>query len=117
MGLQFIGGVDESLHPQPRWGRSRVRIPLRRLGGVWRSGQRVLTQSMKIIKSGEWKKKIVCYGCKAVMEIVAGDIQHEQVPQDDESFAEQFFIVCPECSHKIVQRNIPPKVQEQVLLA
>jgi uncharacterized protein with PIN domain len=72
---------------------------------------------MKVIKSGEWKKKIVCRGCNATLEIVADDIEHEQVPQDDESFAEQFFVTCPECSHKIILRNIPPKVQEKVLLA
>lgn len=72
---------------------------------------------MKIIKSGEWKKKVSCRGCSAVMEIVATDVEHEQVQQDDESFAEQFFIVCPECSQKNIQKNIPPMIQSQILLA
>lgn len=70
---------------------------------------------MKIIQTGSWGKKITCKGCKSILEATVDDIQHEQVQQEDESFAVQFFIECPVCSRKNIQRDIPPKISEQVL--
>jgi hypothetical protein len=70
---------------------------------------------MKVITEGIWEKKITCRSCKSVFIAGVSDVEHEQQMQDDESFSNQFFITCPSCSQKLIQRDIPPKIQEKIL--
>lgn len=57
---------------------------------------------------------MTCRGCATVFEFNSTDIEFEQVMQEDESFAFSFFINCPGCSKKIVLRNLPKLIQDEV---
>ena len=49
------------------------------------------------------------------MEAVIEDIMPEQTMLEDESFEYQFFVECPICSHKNIQKNIPSKIADRIL--
>ncbi len=57
---------------------------------------------------------MTCRGCSTVFEFNSTDIEFEQVMQEDESFASSFFVNCPGCTKKIVLRNLPQKIQQEV---
>ena len=69
---------------------------------------------MKIIKEGSWEKKITCRGCKTVMKIIAEDIRYGLYSTEyEQEFEGQFYVDCPVCTKKIVQKDIPESIQEE----
>lgn len=70
---------------------------------------------MKVLTQGRWEKKLTCTGCHSILKIDSSDVQAEQVMQEDESFSPQFFVICCECSKKNIQRDIPPKIGQEIL--
>lgn len=68
---------------------------------------------MKVITKGEWKQRQTCRGCSSVLQVEVGDIQSEQKLQQDESFALSYFVVCPVCETKIIQRTLSEKLKKE----
>lgn len=66
---------------------------------------------MKIIKTGEWKKRITCRGCKSVLEANGEDVRYGLYSTEyEDEFKGQFYIQCPVCDKKQIQKEIPNDV-------
>jgi hypothetical protein len=69
---------------------------------------------MKVIQQGEWKQRQTCRGCSSILQVEIADIESEQKMQQDESFALVYFVVCPICETKIVQRTLSDKLKREI---
>jgi DNA-directed RNA polymerase subunit RPC12/RpoP len=68
---------------------------------------------MKIIKEGNWNPRINCRACKTVMQVTGEDVRYGLYSENyEDEFKGQFYIECPTCEKKIIQKHVPSDVKE-----
>ncbi|KPJ85271.1 hypothetical protein AMJ57_03650 [Parcubacteria bacterium SG8_24] len=68
---------------------------------------------MKILKRPTWKRRIVCPGCQAKLEVTADDVRREAIYMDWECWdaPKRWFVDCPLCRERLfLDRPRRPKL-------
>ena len=68
---------------------------------------------MKILKIGEWEKRLNCRDCKSLLLFKVEDIQIRARETDAHEFIDEFYISCPVCSRENVIK-VPTSIADKV---
>jgi RNase P subunit RPR2 len=72
---------------------------------------------MKIIKQGLWEKRVVCKGCKSVLQVEEKDVRYGQYSSRYEDvFEGQCYITCPVCEKQTTLKDVPSPIQQAAKL-
>lgn len=75
-------------------------------------------EKMKVIKQGEWKRRLTCKGCKSVLEANCDDVRYGDYSENyEDEFKGNFYIRCPICErhNQLKEKDVPSFIQEEAL--
>lgn len=73
---------------------------------------------MKVIKQGVWEKRIMCKGCKSVLQAEGSDVRYGLYSSEyEDEFKGSYYIPCPVCERAniVKEKDVPSYVRDDAV--